>query len=150
MLDYRAGRFVDGQWPRPAASGPSIFERYAANGALVAEAYHGADWEPVTTDNPASPAERIILKAMNLGATSPATALAQPFPRDPLAHVVAGIDAKVNGRAAAVEERLGWPGEVNIYRVDVRLPRETESGLAKIELSENGIGSAVATLSVRR
>jgi uncharacterized protein (TIGR03437 family) len=150
VLDYRAGRFEDGKWPRAAVSGPSIVVRYNASGVLLAEAYHGANWELVTADNPASPGERIILKAMDLGATNPETVSGQPFPRDPLAKVVGQVDARVNGRAAAVEERLGWPGEANRYRVDIRLPQETESGLAKIELLENGAGSAGTMLSVRR
>ena len=149
LLDYRAGRFVDGKWPPPEVSGPSIVERYEA-GRLVAEAYHSADWERVTTDNPAKPGEEIILKAINLGATNPANAPGQPFPRDPLARVVAEIAATVNGRAAPVEEKLGWPGEVNLYRVDIRVPREIESGLAEIDLSQEGRISAVATISVRR
>lgn len=150
VLDYRAGRFLDGKWPRSAASGPAIVVRYNAKGILLAEAYHGANWEPVTADEPAGPGERIILKAMDLGGTNPETVSGQAFPRDPLAKVVGQVDARVNGRAAAVEERLGWPGEVNQYRVDIRVPRETESGLAKIELLENGVGSAEAMLSVRR
>ncbi len=150
MLDYRAGRFTDGKWPRPAASGPSILVGYAAGGALVAEAYHSNDWEIVSADNPARPGERIILKAMDLGATNPAIASGQPFPQEPLARLAVPIDATVNGRAAAVEEKLGWPGEVDLYRVDIRLPRETESGLARIDLSENGVTSAAAMLNVRR
>jgi uncharacterized protein (TIGR03437 family) len=130
-LDYRAGRFMDGKWPRPPASGPSIVVGSTANGVAVAEAYHSSDWEPVTAANPATPGERIILKAMGLGVTSPENAPGRPFPPDPLARVAARIDAHVNGRAAAVEEKLGWPGEVNLYRVDIRLPRETGPGLAK-------------------
>jgi hypothetical protein len=55
----------------------------------------------------------------------------------------------VNGRAAAVAEKPGWPGELNFYRVDI-LPRETGPGLAKLDLWENGIGSAAAALRFGR
>ncbi len=150
VLDYRAGRFTTG-WSAPHTTyPPSIAVSSVVNALGMAEAYHGSDWEPVTAANPARPGERIILKAMDLGATNPANPSGRPFPNDPLAHVVAAINANVNARAGAVEEKLGWPGEVDTYRVDIRLPQGTRPGLAKIELSEEGVRSAPAGLPVGR
>jgi uncharacterized protein (TIGR03437 family) len=151
IVNYRAGRFSVGnekyvQGDRP----PSIFIAGTANGLLLADAYHAEDWAPVTATNRANPGERIILKAMDLGATDPANEFGQPFPQSPFAHVTAVVNARVNTRPAAVEDKLGWPGEADVYRIDIRLPAKTEPGLAKLDISENGVISQTAGVWVQQ
>jgi uncharacterized protein (TIGR03437 family) len=148
VIDYRAGTFRKGDWRNRGAAIPAISVASFFKGMPIAEAYHSANWEAVTADNPAHPGEKIIFKAVDLGATSPPVVSGLRFPRDPLAHVVAAVDATVNGRPAAVDEKLGWPDEANVYRVDIILPRETKPGAAAIEISEQGKGSPAARLYV--
>jgi uncharacterized protein (TIGR03437 family) len=150
VLDYRAGRFTHGVWPRPAQSGPAILVLSVAGASPLAEAYHEANWQPVSASQPARPGERIIIKATDLGATNPPVCRNQVFPQDPLARVAGPVTVHVNGRAANVEEKLGWPGEHNIYRVDVRLPAATEPGLANVDVSVGGQQSEPAAIRVRR
>jgi len=153
VFDYRAGRF---RLARGTATDnnrkPEIFIASPRGGTDLAQAYHFADWKPVTQLNPAKPGERLILKTTGLGATDCPSCAGRPFPRNPLAHVVAAVNARVDGRLAEVAEKLGWPGEVDNYRVDVVLPRDTApaAGFAAIEISENADWSVKTYIPVAR
>jgi len=102
------------------ASGPAIFH---------------ADFSPVTAARPASAGEVVTVRATGLGPTRPGVTPGQPFPLDALQEVNSPIGVLVGGRAAEVVNKVGWPGLIDTYRVDVRLPEGTPSGLAIVELS---------------
>ena len=88
-------------------------------------------------------------KAVDVGATDPVVADGQPFPGDPLARVVSDPQVRVNGHNAEVLEKLGWPKEVNLYRVDFRIPKETPPGLAHVDLTVAGRTGPAVFVPVR-
>jgi uncharacterized protein (TIGR03437 family) len=102
------------------ASGPAI--------------YH-ADFTPVTAGRPAAPGEVLIVRATGLGPTRPGLNPGQPFASDVLQEVNSPVEVLVGGRAAEVVNKIGWPGTIDTYRVDFRVPTGTPAGMASIQIS---------------
>ncbi len=96
------------------------------------------DFTQVTADKPARAGETLIAVATGLGPTRPGVDPGQPFPSSPgsaLSAVNSPILVTVNGQPAQVINSVGWPGMVDTYRVDFRVPDGTASGAASIQLS---------------
>jgi len=47
--------------------------------------------------------------------------------------------ARFNGTRTEVETKIGWPGQINRYRVDILLPGSVPRGMSWLDLSANGI-----------
>ena len=109
-------------------------------------AFH-ADLSPVTAAKPAKAGEILITMATGLGPTRPGVDPGQPFaadPATPLAVVNSPVSVMVNGQATEVINAVGWPGLVNTYRVDFRVPAGATSGAIGVQLSAAWItGTAV-------
>jgi len=116
------------------ASGPSVFH---------------ADFSPVTAANPARPGEVLIVEASGLGPTVPGVEPGQPFPNDANLPVNSPLAVTVNGRDAEVINGFGWPGQVDIYRVDFRVPPGTTSGMATMQLSSAWIVGPPVRIAVQ-
>ena len=113
--------------------------------------YH-EDFSPVTATNPAQGGEMLIAMATGLGPTRPGVDLGQPFPlspSNPLQPVNSPVDLTVNGRSAEVINSIGWPGMVNTYRVDFRLPDGTPAGMATVRLSAAWVDGSDAQIPVQ-
>jgi len=118
-------------WPQVVSmpNGPAIFH---------------ADFLPVTAVRPASSGEVLIVRATGLGPTVPGVDPGQPFPVDVIQRVNSPLAVSVNGKPADVVNGIGWPGQVDTYRVDFRVPDGTAPGTATIQLTAAWIaGSAV-------
>src|SRR5438552_2346960 len=102
------------------ATGPAIFH---------------AHFSPVTASKPAKAGEVLIVRATGLGPTRPGVDFGQPFPSDALQQVNSPLVVLVNGQQAGVANAIGWPGLVDTYRVDFRVPDGTLAGMAAIQLS---------------
>jgi len=112
-----------------ASSGPAVFH---------------ADFSPVTTAKPAKAGELLIVKATGLGPTVPGVDPGQPFPSDATQTVNSPVDIMVNGQSAEVLNKIGWPGLVDTYRLDFRLPGGIAGGTAAIQATAAWItGSSV-------
>jgi len=97
---------------------------------------HASDFSLVTAAKPARAGETLILIASGLGPTIPGVNPGKPFPSNPpFAAVNSPVDVTVNGQGAAVVNKLGWPGLVDTYRVDFRIPEGTAAGAAIVQLS---------------
>lgn len=109
------------------------------------------NFRPITTDNPAHRGDQLILSATGLGPITPGTVPAgtQAFTSSPMQEVNSPVEVTVNERAAEVLNKLGWPGESTVYRVDFRVPGETEPGSASIQLSAAWIPSGVFSIPIR-
>ena len=59
----------------------------------------------------------------------------QPFPSNPLAIVNSPVEVTVNGKAAGVLAAVGFPGAVDGYQVNFRVPPDTANGPASIQVS---------------
>ena len=103
----------------------------AANGPAV---FH-ADFSPVTAAKPAKPGEVLIAEATGLGPTVPGVDPGKPFPTDSLLQVNSPVDVTVNGSPAEIINKIGWPGLVDTYRIDFRVPDGTTAGTGSIQIT---------------
>jgi uncharacterized protein (TIGR03437 family) len=108
-----------------------------------------ADFSPVTTAKPAKPGEVLIVKATGLGPTVPGAAPGQPFPLDALQRVNSPVGVSVNGQPAEVVNAIGWPGQVDTFRVDFRMPNGAAAGTAAIQLTAAWIPGASVGIPVQ-
>jgi uncharacterized protein (TIGR03437 family) len=106
-----------------------------------------ADFSPVTTAKPAKPGELLIVKATGLGPTVPGVAPGQPFPSDALHRVNSPVS--VNGQPAEVVNAIGWPGQVDTFRLDFRMPNGVTTGTAAIQLTAAWITGAAVGIPVQ-
>jgi hypothetical protein len=144
VFDYEGGRFLELHRPWRREAVPMI-----VNTPQGPEIYH-SDWAPVTTASPARPGENLITRAMNLGPTQPPAGSGHPFPPGPFANLVSPLRAKVAGIPAEITAGFGWPGEINIYRFDFRVPPSTPAGMAAVEWSIGEVAGIPVKIPVRR
>ncbi|MBI3698520.1 MAG: hypothetical protein HY238_27220 [Acidobacteria bacterium] len=81
--------------------------------------------------------------------TRPGVDSGKPFPANPLAVVNSPVEATVNGKAAEVLAAVGYPGAVDAYQVNFRIPPDTPRGLATIRLSAAWIVGPEVTVAVQ-
>lgn len=121
-----------------AADGPSIFH---------------ADFTAVTAANPAKAGETLILRAKNLGPTTPYTMPGQPFAKwtsgQPLPEVNSDVEVTIGGQPADVILKAGWPGEVGVYRLDIRVPGGVQPGNAKLQVTAAWIPSEEVRIAMQ-
>src|SRR6266550_3979967 len=112
-----------------ASGGPAVFH---------------ADFSPVTAAKPAKAGEVLVVRATGLGPTVPGVDPGQPFPLETVQLVNSPVAVTVSGKPAEIINAIGWPGQVNTYRVDFRMPDGATGGTAAIQLSAAWIaGSSV-------
>jgi uncharacterized protein (TIGR03437 family) len=110
---------------------------------------HASSFSLVTAAKPAAAGEILSLFASGLGPTVPGVDPGQPFPASPLAAVNSPVEVTVNGKPADVLGAAGFPGAVDGYQVNFRLPPDTARGLATIQLSAAWIPSAPVNIAVQ-
>ncbi len=110
---------------------------------------HSGDLSLVTGSKPAMAGEVLSLFARGLGPVSPGVDPGQPFPSKPQAVVNSPIEVMINGKAAEVLNAVGFPGAVDGYQVDFRLPSDTAKGRASIQLSAAWISGTPVEIAVR-
>jgi hypothetical protein len=109
--------------------------------------YH-ADFTLVTPATPARAGEILILRLTGLGPTRPGVDPGQAFPADPVQEVNSPVEAAVNGKPAEVLNKVGWPGTVGNYRVDLRVPDVTADGMASIQITAAWIAGSEVRISM--
>ena len=117
-----------------SAGGPAVFH---------------ADFSPVTSARPARSGEVLILRAAGLGPTRPGVTLGQPFPSDSLQEVNSPLEMLVGCRQADVLNKVGWPGSIDVYRVDFRIPDGIPTGLATVQLTAAWIAGPSVQIPVQ-
>ena len=119
----------------------------AAGGPLVV---HGDNFQPVTAANPARAGEILTLYASGLGPTTPAVDLGQPFPQTAtLSKVNSPVEVMVNGQSAEVLYAGGYPGAVDAYQVNFRVPSGVASGTAALYLTSAWIPGPEVRIAIR-
>ena len=93
--------------------------------------------------------ETLIVSANGLGPTTPGVDPGQPFPATPLQEVNSLLGVAVNGRAAVVLNRVGWPGTTGVYRVDFRVPDGTAANVASVQISAAWIQGPETKIAVQ-
>jgi uncharacterized protein (TIGR03437 family) len=117
-----------------AASGPAVFH---------------SDFSPVTAAKPAKAGEVLIVEATGLGPTVPGVDPGQPFPTRPLLPVNSRVAVTVNGSPAEVINAIGWPGLVDTYRIDFRVPDRTTAGMASIQITTAWIAGPDVRIAIQ-
>jgi uncharacterized protein (TIGR03437 family) len=110
---------------------------------------HSNDFSLVTASKPAKAGEMLSLFATGLGPTRPAVDIGRPFPASPLAVVNSPVDVTVNGTVAEVIGAVGYPGSVDGYQVNFRIPADAPPGLAAIRLSVAWVPGADVRIAVQ-
>jgi uncharacterized protein (TIGR03437 family) len=113
--------------------------------------FYDENFRPITATNPARKGAIVVARAVGLGPVRPGTtpAGAQPFTDNPLQEVNSPIELLVNGKSAEVVNKVGWPGETTIYRVDFRIPDDAPSGDVAASLIAAWIPGPPVALPVR-
>ena len=109
---------------------------------------HSSDFALVSASKPARPGEILSLFATGLGPVRGAVT-GQPFPSSPPAAVNSPVQVTVNGNAAEVIGAVGYPGSVDGYQVNFRVPSDTPKGPATIQLSAAWITGAPVSVMVQ-
>ena len=110
---------------------------------------HSNDFSLVTASKPAAAGEILSVFMSGLGPVRAAVDPGQPFPFSPLAAVNSPVEARVNGESAEVLASVGFPGAVDGYQVNFRLPSNTSKGVATIQVSAAWISSTPVSIPVQ-
>jgi hypothetical protein len=110
---------------------------------------HASDFTPVTATNPARAGEVLTLWAKGLGPTRPGVDPGRPFTANPLQIVNSPVEVTVNGAAAEVLYAGGFPGTVDGYQINVRLPSGITPGTANLQVSVAWIAGPEVRVAIR-
>jgi hypothetical protein len=110
---------------------------------------HSDDFSLVTASKPATAGEILCMFASGLGPTNPSAFPGQPFPSSPAAVVNSPVDVTVNGNSAEVLGAVGYPGAVDGYQVNFRVPPDTPKGAAAIQVSSAWIVGRPVNIAVQ-
>ena len=110
---------------------------------------HSSDFSVVSASKPAAAGEMLSLFARGLGPVNPGVDPSAPFPSSPLATVNSPVEVTVNGKAAEVLSAVGYPGGMDGYQVNFRVPPDTAKGPASIQVSAAWISGAPVSIPVQ-
>lgn len=110
---------------------------------------HSSDFALVTASKPAAAGETLSLFATGLGPTVPGVDPGKPFPSSPPSVVNSPVEVKVNGKPAEVLAAVGFPGAVDGYQVNFRVPPDTARGVATIQVSAAWIAGSPVSIAVQ-
>jgi uncharacterized protein (TIGR03437 family) len=110
---------------------------------------HSSDFSAVTASKPANAGEVLSVFATGLGPVRPGVDPGQPFPATPLAVVNSPIEVTVNGQSVEVLGAVGFPGSVDGYQVNFRLPPDMPHGSASIQISAAWIPSVPVKIPIQ-
>jgi uncharacterized protein (TIGR03437 family) len=110
---------------------------------------HSSDFSLVTASKPAAAGEILSLFATGLGPTRPGVDPGQPFPSSPPAAVNSPVEVTVNGKAAEVLGAVGFPGAVDGYQVNIRMPSDAAKGAATLQVSAAWIVGTPVSIAVQ-
>jgi len=125
---------------------PLVQPQIVSSGGAPA-VYH-QDFTPVTATKPATAGETLISMATGMGPTQPGVDPGQPFPANPQSQINSPVGVTVSQQAAEVINAIGWPGLVDTYRVDFRMPSGTAAGQVAIQLSSAWITGPTVSIPV--
>ena len=110
---------------------------------------HSNDFTLVTAAKPAVPGEVLSLFATGLGPTRPSGNPGQPFPSNPPAAVSSLVEVRVAAKPAELFGAVGFPGSVDGYQVNFRVPADTVKGAVTIRVSSGLVVSTPVNIMVQ-
>lgn len=108
-----------------------------------------ADFKLVSASRPAAAGEVLSAFATGLGPVVPVAGPGLPFPSNPPAAVNSPVTVTVNGKPAEFVAAVGYPGAMDGYQINFRLPADTAKGTATIRVSAAWITSAPVSIEVQ-
>ena len=106
-----------------------------------------ADFAPVTLQRPAARGQTVIVAVRNLvnrGALS-----GEPFATNPVTPVTMPVDVRIGNANATVVNKLGWPGETDLFRVDAQVPDGLTPGMLSVDVTAAWIPARPVQIPVR-
>ncbi len=116
-----------------------------ANGPAIT---HSSDFSLVSASKPAAQGEILSLFATGLGPVR-GVVTGQPFPSNPAAPVNSPVQVTVNGTAAEIIAAVGYPGSVDGYQVNFRVPADVAKGSVMVQVRAAWVSSAPVTIVVQ-
>ncbi len=110
---------------------------------------HSSDFSLVSASKPAAAGEILSLFASGLGPVNLGVDPGQPFPSSPPAIVNSPVEVTVNGKPAEVLGAVGYPGAVDGYQVNFRMPQNVAKGVATIQVSAAWISGTAVGIAVQ-
>lgn len=110
---------------------------------------HSSAFTLVSAAKPAAAGEILSLFATGLGPVRPGVDPGQPFPSNPLAEVNSPVEVTVNGKRAEVLAAVGFPGTVDGYQLNFRMPSDAGRGAAAIQVVAAWIAGAPVSIMVQ-
>ena len=110
---------------------------------------HSSDFSMVTAAKPAKAGEILSLFANGLGPVRGSLDPGKPFPTSPLALVNSPVEVMMNGTPAEVTAAVGYPGAVDGYQVNFRVPPGVSPGMADLQVISAWIPSSVVSIAVQ-
>lgn len=110
---------------------------------------HASDFSLVTPAKPAHAGEILTVIASGLGPTRPGVDPGQPFPASPLQTVNSPVEVNVNGSAADVLYAGGYPGAIDAYQVNFRIPPGLPAGTASLQISAAWIAGSPVLIPIQ-
>jgi uncharacterized protein (TIGR03437 family) len=110
---------------------------------------HASNFSLVSPSNPAHPGEFLAVFASGLGPTRPGVDPGQPFPATPPQLVNSPVEVSVGGKPAEVLYAGGYPGAVDIYQVNFRVPDNSGSGATTLRLTSAFISGSDVTFPIQ-
>jgi uncharacterized protein (TIGR03437 family) len=108
-----------------------------------------SDFSRVSQSNPAAAGEILSLFARGLRPVITAVDPGQPFPSSPPATVNSPVEVMVNGKPAEVLSAVGYPGAVDGYQVNFRMPQDATKGGATIQVNAAWIAGSPVQIAVQ-
>jgi len=117
-----------------------------ANGPAVT---HSSDFTLVSASKPAAAGEVLSLFMTGLGPTKPGVDPGSPFPASPAAIVNSPVSVTVNGESAEVLGAVGYPGAVDGYQVNFRVPSDARKGTASVQVTAAWIAGPAVQIAIQ-
>ena len=110
---------------------------------------HSSDFNLVSSSKPARSGELVSVFVTGLGPTLPGVDPGQPFPAQPLQMVNSPVAITVNGTAAEVLYAGGYPGSVDSYQINFRVPSGLSAGMASLQISAAWIAGPPVLIAIQ-
>jgi hypothetical protein len=108
-----------------------------------------SDGKLVSNSNPAQAGETLTLYATGLGPTTPSVTFGQAFPPGAASVANAPIEVLINGKSSSVLYAGGYPGSIDGYQVNFRLPAALNPGTAGLQLTAAWISGPEITIATK-
>jgi len=126
-----------------AAAAPAIFSTPSGGAVLK-----NSDFSLVSSSNPASAGDILLIYSTGLGQTTPPLATGQLAPAPLLARSSA-VTVTIGGQSAEVIYSIAAPGFAGLYQTAVRMPSGVTAGNAAVVLSVGTTASNSVNIAVR-